>query len=113
MRATSSTSLIVEWDDPATPNGIISSYHIFKGTRKDSLIEHGKATGKSHSKEITGLKKYTTYYIQVRGRTSECGNASEIAQGTTFEGGKTIHVLMACGIFFGPISSLLRLNVDS
>lgn len=90
VRATSSTSFLVEWESPATPNGIISSYHIFKGTHKDNLVEHGQVTRITFSKEITGLKKYTTYYVQVRGRTNENGNASEIVQVTTFEGGKSV-----------------------
>ena len=39
---------------------------------------------------LTGLDKFTTYYIKVRGKTGERGNASEVLNATTFEDRKCI-----------------------
>ncbi|XP_022778451.1 Down syndrome cell adhesion molecule homolog, partial [Stylophora pistillata] len=85
VQAVSSVAIFVKWDAPAHPNGEIKSYIIFYGTKKDGKKSEREVTGSTREHTIDGLHKYTTYYVKVRGSTSEPGNASEIFSITTFE----------------------------
>ncbi|XP_022810453.1 phosphatidylinositol phosphatase PTPRQ-like [Stylophora pistillata] len=85
VQAVSSVAILVKWDAPAHPNGEIKEYIIFYGTRKDVQKNERKVTGNTRERTIDGLRKYTTYYVKVRGSTSKPGNASEIFSVTTFE----------------------------
>jgi hypothetical protein len=89
-QATSSTSILVEWQVPVYPNGIIANYFIYYGSHKDNLERVEQVTGKTLSKSITGLRTFTSYYVQVRGKTTKNGNASVIVKVKTFEDGKSM-----------------------
>ena len=88
VRATSSVSIHVKWEEPAQPNGKITEYIISYGTSKDSQPREETVTGSTMERVLDGLNKFTTYFIKVRGKTSERGNASKILNATTYEDSK-------------------------
>ena len=90
MEASSSTTIYVEWREPAEPNGVIQNYLIEYGTSPINQHTEKQVTNRTFQYTLTGLEKFTTYYIKVRGKTSERGNASEILDATTFEDRKCV-----------------------
>ena len=76
------------WDEPALPNGIIQEYIISYGKSKDYQGSERTVTGNTMERVLDGLDKFTTYFIKVRGKTSETGNASKIMNATTYEDSK-------------------------
>ena len=88
VQATSSVSIRVTWDEPAVPNGIIKEYIISYGKSKDYQGHERTVTGNTMERVLDGLDKFTTYFIKVRGKTSEMGNASKILNATTYEDSK-------------------------
>ena len=85
MAASSSTTIYVEWSEPAEPNGVIKNYLIEYGTSSNKKPTEKEVTARTFQYTLTGLEKFTTYYIKVRGKTSKKGNASEVLNATTFE----------------------------
>ena len=85
MTVISSVAIHVKWKEPAQPNGVIKDYVISYGTSKDSLLSESPVTGNTFERTIDSLRKFTTYYITVRGRTTKPGNASRVLNATTFE----------------------------
>ena len=85
MNASSSTTIDVKWNAPAKSNGVIQNYLIEYGTSPDNQPMEKEVPNRRLQFTLTGLKKFTTYYIKVRGKTSERGNASELLNATTFE----------------------------
>ena len=90
MEASSSTTIYVEWREPAEPNGVIQNYLIEYGTSPINQHTEKQVTNRTFRFTLTGLEIFTTYYIKVRGKTSERGNASEILDATTFEDRKCV-----------------------
>ena len=90
MEASSSTTIVVKWREPAEPNGVIQNYLIEYGTSSNKKPTEKEVTARTFRFTLTGLEKFTTYYIKVRGKTSERGNASEILDATTFEDRKCV-----------------------
>ena len=93
MEASSSTTIDVKWREPAEPNGVIQNYLIEYRTSSNKKPTEKKVTNRTFQYTLTGLEKFTTYYINVRGKTSERGNASEALNATTFEDRKCIFFL--------------------
>ena len=85
VEASSSTTIEVKWSAPAEPNGIIKNYLIEYGKDPDQQTTEKVVTDRTFEFTLTGLEKSTTYYIKVRGKTSERGNASEVLNTTTSE----------------------------
>ena len=85
MEASSSTTIDVKWSAPAEPNGVIQNYLIEYGTSPNHQPSEKEVTDRTFQLTLTGLEKFTTYYIKVRGKTSKKGNASEVLNATTFE----------------------------
>ena len=85
MEASSSTTIDVKWSAPAEPNGVIQNYLIEYGTSPNHQPSEKEVTNRTFQLTLTGLEKFTTYYIKVRGKTSKKGNASEVLNATTFE----------------------------
>ena len=85
VRATSSASIHVKWEEPAQPNGVIGDYIISFGTSKDYQPNERTVKGNTMERILDGLNKFTTYFIKVRGKTSKMGNASKILNATTYE----------------------------
>ena len=85
VEASSSTTIEVKWSAPAEPNGVIQNYLIEYGKDPDQQTTEKVVTNRTFQFTLTGLEKFTTYYIKVRGKTSERGNASEVLNATTFE----------------------------
>ena len=72
---TSSTSIMVTWQPPLSPNGIIRSYQVsYLANGGTSLVTND--TGVVTSTLLTGLSIYTTYTIFVKARTITLGNNS-------------------------------------
>ena len=90
MKASSSTTIDVEWSEPTEPNGVIQNYLIEYGTSPNHQTTEKEVTNRTFQFTLTGLEKFTTYYIKVRGKTSKKGNASEVLNATTFEDRKYI-----------------------
>ena len=85
MAASSSTTIYVKWREPAEPNGVIQNYLIEYGTSPNHQPTEKEVTNRTFQFTLTGLEKFTTYYIKVRGKTSKEGNASEVLNATTSE----------------------------
>ncbi|XP_068719116.1 insulin-like peptide receptor [Montipora capricornis] len=84
LQANSSTSILVAWKEPALQNGEITNYIIYYRQQDDPETE-AQVTGSTFQRLLTDLTKFTTYYIKVRGKTTELGNASRLLNATTFE----------------------------
>ena len=85
VEASSSTTIYVKWNAPAEPNGIIQNYLIEYGKDSDQQTTEKAVTNRTFEFTLTGLEKFTTYYIKVRGKTSVSGDASGLLNATTFE----------------------------
>ena len=85
MQVISSTSISVKWTEPALKNGKISKYIISYGLTLDDFKGEMEVTGNTMEGVLSGLMKFRTYYIKVRGKTSLPGNASNIMNATTLE----------------------------
>ena len=88
LQAKSSTSILVSWKEPALQNGEITNYIIYYRQQEDDCETKAQVTGSTFQRLLTDLRKFTTYYIKVRGKTTELGNASRLLNSTTFEGRK-------------------------
>ena len=76
-------TLIVEWEPPDSPAGIIITYMVtYNDTTEDIDSNDTNYT-------ITGLSPYTNYSVTVLTCTSNgCGNNSDVTIGTTAEEGE-------------------------
>uniref|UniRef100_UPI00398ECD83 phosphatidylinositol phosphatase PTPRQ n=1 Tax=Pristiophorus japonicus TaxID=55135 RepID=UPI00398ECD83 len=63
-----STSILILWDLPATPNGIITHYTIY--AVEDGTNEAFQRVVTSNNITLTGLKKFTGYKMRVTASTS-------------------------------------------
>ena len=90
MEASSSTTIDVKWSEPAEPDGVIHNYLIEYGASSNKKPTEKEVTDRTFQYTLTGLEKFTTYYIKVRGKTSKKGNASEVLNATTFEDRKYV-----------------------
>ena len=70
---TSSTSILVEWDDVPDfdQNGIITSYNITYRSKTENHNGFTDAGPNEHQKEVTDLREYVEYDITVRAATSK------------------------------------------
>ena len=82
----SSTSIMVTWQPPITPNGIVRSYRIEFTTRGVADNTYTVNT----SIVINMLEKFTTYQIQLFATTVAEGSGSIIVSATTDEDSKFI-----------------------
>ena len=87
VNATSSMSILVSWKEPVVPNGVITEYWIYFGQHRDVLNET-RVGGSDRSRELSSLRPYTVYYIKVRAKTTELGNASVLLNETTLQDSK-------------------------
>ena len=79
-------TLIVTWDPPSNPEGIITTYMVIYNT--NTVITASNDT----TYTITGLDPYTNYSVTVIACTdNDCGDESEAVIGTTEEEG--VHVI--------------------
>ena len=85
VQVSSSTSIDVTWEMPAVLNGILQKYIVSYGTRRDYQDIFIEVTNQTFERKLSSLKKFTTYFIKVRGQTTKTGNASRVFNATTFE----------------------------
>ena len=88
VTAVSSTSLQVNWTEPATPNGVIANYSIFDTTSdgdRDSLLTTSASPG---SLILSGLEPFTEYGFVVEVCTAAGCSISREGSGRTGESGK-------------------------
>ena len=84
-RNDSSTSILVTWVPPMTPNGMIRSYRVEFTRMNDSNVDDVTTDNIATSVIIGMLEKFTTYEVQVFATTVEEGDGSEIVTVTTDE----------------------------
>ena len=90
VTAVSSTSLQVNWTEPATPNGVITNYSIFTTTaegNRDSLLTSSSFPG---FHVLGGLEPFTEYGFLVEVCTVAGCNMSDVQIGRTGESGKPL-----------------------
>ncbi|ELW55473.1 Usherin [Tupaia chinensis] len=80
-QATSAHSVLLNWTEPESPNGIISQYRVIYQERSDdptfnsSLVHAFTVTGTSHQAHLFGLEPFTTYHIGIVA-TNQAGEVS-------------------------------------
>ena len=84
---TSSTSVMVTWQRPRYPNGIIRGYQI-SYTPQGGNAQLLNTSGTNSSTLLTGLQIYKVYNVSVRVLTVAYSNFSSIFTVSTDEGGK-------------------------
>ena len=94
VEASSSTTINVTWSAPAEPNGIIQNYLIEYGKSPNHQPTEKVVTNRTFQFTLTGLEKFTTYYIKVRGKTSVRGDASGVLNATTIEDRKYCYLFI-------------------
>ena len=94
----SSSSLLITWDIPAEPNGILTRYDIVQ--RNSPFVGEGFAVGmvlnRGERFTVNGLRPFTVYEFQVVSYTGGGGTASEWTNGITDEDSESI--CMQCAI---------------
>ena len=101
-----STSIMVTWQPPLTPNGIIRSYRVKVTSVSDGSASSSGSGFTSSSDEtnhyfsamttsvvITMLERNTTYQVQVFATTISEGDGSNIITVTTDENSKLEYIL--------------------
>ena len=87
----SSTSIIVSWLPPMTPNGIIRSYRVVYNRSSDGFVEDVNTSDTSAM--IFMLDEFTTYQVQVFATTVAEGVGSEVVTVTTDEDSESVCIL--------------------
>ena len=83
----SSQEIIVQWTEPAKPNGIILLYHIYLQYPEGNEEVFNSTERGSYT--VPGLSPFTQYgFLIFVCNTAGCA-ASNVAMNTTFESGKT------------------------
>ena len=109
-------TLILEWDPPSSPGGIITTYMV---TYNDTTVD---ISSNDTDYTITGLNPYTNYSITVSACTSNgCGEQSDVVIETTAEEGKHrscidcfMHLVYAiCTVFILCLAPNPPLNVNA
>ena len=118
---TSSTSIMVTWQSPLTPNGMIRGYQVnyfvTGGNGATSVVD----TNVTDSTVLTGLSIYTNYTIFVRAKTVTLGDNSISVMVSTNEDGKySMCMLIICiaflierlqGCFDQPFANIICLQI--
>ena len=89
----SSTSIMVTWQPPMTPNGIVRFYRV-EYTRTPEFSGSGSINTTSTSVVITMLDNFTTYEVQVFATTITEGDGSDVVIVRTNENSKFLHYLV-------------------
>ena len=104
-------TLIVMWDPPSNPEGIITTYMVIYNT----IIIDTASNDTTYT--ITGLDPYANYSVTVIACTdNDCGDESEAVIGTTEEGVNVILYHVLCNyittfdIFVSILISYVVLN---
>lgn len=103
----SPTQLLVSWDPPIEPNGIILSYKVYCYKSEDGYVADGEspdstleALSSANEAILTGLTPYTYYSCHVTANTSigEGANSSSI-RARTDESSKIIQLYCSMIMF--------------
>ena len=87
----SSNTILVEWNEPLEPNGIVRYYIITVYESDSSLASNGtqeNSTSANRSLTIGRLEPFTNYSVIVQAVTVESGSESEVAVVRTNESGR-------------------------
>ena len=85
--AINSTVVQASWQEPTFPNGIIREY-IVNISNGDVVEASSTVAGDIFSADLSGLRPYTQYSVEVYAVTVETGEPSDIATVRTSEAGK-------------------------
>ena len=91
-----STSVLIMWEQPESPNGILRFYRVTYTIAQpsDATSATVSTTGNSTSVIIGGLEPFTAYRVSVVGMTVEEGPPSEVVMIMTNESGRYNTVLL-------------------
>ena len=86
--AENSTSIIVSWSAPATPNGVITEYQLncSNGSQRFKLTVMGSQT----TTTLSGLLPYTSYSCNITAHTSVGGGPANTSSTMTLEDGTAL-----------------------
>ncbi|XP_063892852.1 tyrosine-protein phosphatase Lar isoform X4 [Helicoverpa armigera] len=72
VRPLSSSTMVIQWDEPETPNGQVTGYKIFYTTDPSQPLQswHSQMMDNSHLTTISELTPHTVYTIRVQAFTS-------------------------------------------
>ena len=84
VEAINSTAVQASWQEPTFPNGIIRQYIVY--ISNGGIVEASSTvTGDIFSVDLSGLRPYTLYSVEVYAVTVETGEPSDIATVCTSE----------------------------
>ena len=88
---TSSSSVLVTWVPPPTPNGVIISYTLYVNYTDGSPVEIIQSRSSTTSYVVTNLQPYQLIIVEISANTSAGeGPKSEPVSGRSTEEGKII-----------------------
>ncbi|XP_047993091.1 tyrosine-protein phosphatase Lar isoform X5 [Leguminivora glycinivorella] len=72
VRPLSSSTMVIQWDEPETPNGQVTGYKIYYTTDPSQTLQswHSQMMDNSHLTTISELTPHTVYTIRVQAYTS-------------------------------------------
>ncbi|XP_063535444.1 tyrosine-protein phosphatase Lar isoform X2 [Cydia strobilella] len=72
VRPLSSSTMVIQWDEPETPNGQVTGYKIYYTTDPSQTLQswHSQMMDNSHLTTISELTPHTVYTIRVQAFTS-------------------------------------------
>ena len=89
------TSIVVTWDPPMTPNGIVRFYRIeYTNTTSNDVVDEVNTTNTLVM--INMLKSFTTYEVQVFATTITEGDGSDVVRVITDENSKLLADMFIC-----------------
>ena len=84
-----STSILIMWEQPESPNGILRFYRItYSSVQPSTIPSTANTTDNSTSVIIDNLEPFTAYNVSVVGVTVEEGPPSEVVTIMTNESGR-------------------------
>ena len=106
----SSTTIMVTWQSPMIPNGILRFYRVEFTRITDNVVDDITTTNTS---VIIGmLEKFTTYQIQVFATTVAEGDGSNIVMVTTDEDSKLLYIIVKIIVYvYTFVIKLLTIGV--
>ena len=95
--AENSTSIIVNWSAPATPNGVITEYQL--QCSGGGQVFSRTVIGSQTTTTLSGLLPYTSYSCNITAHTSVGGGPADMSSTMTLQDGIALDSLKNCCYF--------------